>query len=140
MRTAHARAEEARNLVVGEHGPYFGDGDGNGTVEGASERGLLPGLRGEPGIAVAADGACVIRDVLGGDWDDPAVRWAVLDTAINAWTQANNPFPSLHSHPQRIVGWATLTLATEQLAEATEFGGHAQLHVDVSRRAVADCR
>lgn len=40
-----------RNLVVGLDGPGNGDADGDRNIGGLSERGLLPGLTGEPGIA-----------------------------------------------------------------------------------------
>ena len=139
LATAQRAAEEARNLVVGPHGPTYGDADGNGTVDGASAIGLLPGLRGEPGLATAATGPCIERDVLGGSWADPAARWSILQAAISAWTPSNNTFPALPSHPQRIVGWATLSLATNELPTALEYGGHAQLHIDVALRAVSDC-
>lgn len=139
LATAQRAAEEARNLVVGPHGPTYGDADGNGTVDGASAIGLLPGLGGEPGLATAATGPCVERDVLGGSWADPAARWSILEAAISAWTPSNNTFPGLPSHPQRIVGWATLSLATAELPTALEYGGHAQLHVDAALRAVSDC-
>ncbi len=56
LRVAHAAAEEARNLVVGPAGPYYGDADRDGAVAGASSIGLLPGLAGEAGLAQAADG------------------------------------------------------------------------------------
>jgi len=137
---AHAAAEAARNLVVGPDGPGYGDADADGTVGGTAERGLLPGLTDEPGIA--EDGplsACVEADVLGGAWDDRATRWATAQAVYDAWTPTNNTMPSLPSHPQRIVGWATLTLATDSLDEAHEYAGHAQLHVDVSRSAVGSC-
>ena len=101
--------------------------------------GLRPGLGGEPGLATAAAGPCVERDVLGGSWADPTARWSVLASAIEAWTPSNNTFPALPSHAQRIVGWATLTLATNELATALEYGGHAQLHIDVSKQALTDC-
>ena len=68
-----------------------------------------------------------------------AARWSSLESAIAAWTPSNNTFPALPSHPQRIVGWASLALATAELAAALEYGGHASLHVDVARRAVTDC-
>ena len=140
LAAARRSAEEARNLVVGPNGPSYGDADGDGTVDGASAIGLLPGLGGEPGLATAAAGPCVERDVIGGSWADPAVRWSILDAAISAWTPSNNTFPALPSHAQRIVGWATLTLATAELATALEYGGHAQLHIDVSVQAVTDCK
>lgn len=139
LATARQSAEEARNLVVGPHGPSYGDADQDGTIAGASGIGLLPGLGGEPGLATAAAGPCVERDVLGGSWADPAARWSILATAIAAWTPSNNTFPALPSHPQRIVGWATHALAATELATALEYGGHAHLHIDVSMRAVSDC-
>ena len=136
---ARRAAEAARNLVVGPAGPYYGDADGDGTIEGASPIGLLPGLSGEPGIAVPADGTCVERDVLGGSWSDPADRWGRLDEAIDAWSPVNNPFPTLPSHPQRIVGWATLALETPEIADAHEYAGHAHLHVDIASAAASGC-
>lgn len=139
LATAQRSAEEARNLIVGPHDPSSGDTDWDGTFDGASAIGLLPGLGGEPGLATAAAGPCVERDVLGGSWADPAARWSILESAIAAWTPSNNTFPALPSHPQRIVGWATLTLAATDLATALEYGGHAHLHIDVAMRAVTDC-
>jgi hypothetical protein len=139
LATAHRAAEEARNLVVGPRGPSYGDADGDGTVGGASAIGLLPGVGGEPGLATAAAGPCVERDVLGGSWADPAARWSMLETAIAAWAPSNNTFPALASHPQRIVGWASLALAAADVPTALEYGGHARLHIDVALRAVNDC-
>jgi hypothetical protein len=136
----HQAAEEARNLVVGPDGPDYGDADGDGNVSGANDAGLLPGLDGQPGIAQEIDGACIDRDVLGGSWDDARERWTVLETAIADWSPTNNTFPSLPSHPQRIVGWSTLALASSDLATAVEYGGHAHLHIDISNAAVTDCR
>ena len=78
------------------------------------------------------------RDVLGGDWADPVARWELLADAIAEWSTVNNPFPTLPSHPMRVVGWATLT-QTGTFDDAIEFSGHADLHVDVSRNALADC-
>jgi hypothetical protein len=132
-------AETARNLIVGPHGPYYGDADGDGEIAGATDEGLLPGLAGEPGLASGVHGECVERDILGGSWDDPAGRWAILDTAITEWSSSNNTFPSLPSHPQRIVGWATNTLASSSADDAHEFGGHAHLHIDVSLAAISSC-
>jgi hypothetical protein len=135
---AHHAAEEARNLIVGEAGPYFGDADGDGVVAGASPNGLLPGLDGTSGIAPLSL-ACLERDVLGGEWDDPIQRWQILDDAIAAWASTNNTFPSLPSHPMRVIGWATLTLASDNLETARQFAGHARLHVDISLRALNGC-
>ncbi len=136
---AHAAAEAARNLVVGAHGPHYGDADGDGQIGGTAQEGLLPGLDGSAGLADPSIGPCLDRDVLGGSWSDPAARWNELDAAIAAWTPTNNTFPALASHPQRIVGWASLTLATDDLATALEYAGHAHLHIDVASSAVADC-
>ncbi len=137
--TARTAAEEARNLVVGPAGPFYGDGDGDGMIEGVSAIGLLPGLGGEPGLATPAAGACVVRDLLGGSWADPADRWATLETAIDEWSSLNNTFPTLPSHPQRLVGWATLALASADLPTVHEYGGHAHLHIAVSIQATTAC-
>lgn len=137
---ARAAAEEARNLVVGPHGPLYGDADGDGTLGGASNSGLLPGLDGSPELAgppPAND--CVEADVLGGPWADPEERWATMLDAIDAWAPDANTFPGLPSHPQRVVGWAALALDAEDLAEAREYAGHAALHVAVTRTAYGNC-
>lgn len=140
IETAHAAAEAAANLVEGEAGPGYGDRDGNGVIDGATEVGVLPGVDGTPaGLAAPlADNPCVVDDVLGGSWDDPAARWETMNTAIEDWSPENNTMPSLPSHPMRLVGWATFTLDTDSLEEARELGGRAQLHVDVSLGAL-DC-
>ena len=137
---AHRAAETARNLVVGPNGPYYGDGDKDGTIAGANTEGLLPGLAGQSGLASANPNACVERDVLGGSWADPARRWNTAKTAITDWSKTNNTFPSLPSHPQRIVGWSTLTLASDDLATAREYGGHARIHIDVASKAASNCK
>lgn len=124
---AAAAAEQARGLV-----------DGEGDTPGPP--GLLPGRDGETGLVSPLAGcAAVEADVLGGDWSDPTERWAVADEAIAEWAPGNNTFPSLPSHPQRVVGWATLTVGTSSLDDAHEYAGHAKLHVDVSREALATC-
>jgi len=137
---AHAQAEAAANLVVGPNGPGYGDRDGDGTIEGETEFGLLPGVDGTPnGLAVAlADNSCVEADVLGGSWDDPAARWDEMEAVIAAWSPSDNTMPQLASHPMRLVGWATLTLASDDLDLAHEYAGHAQLHVDTALDAL-DC-
>lgn len=147
---AKAAAELALNLVVGPDNPLYADGDGDGTVRGLrQELGLLPGLV-WGGIAQdAADNPCVEADVLGGSWADDGVsnsaaRWAEAQAVYAAWTPERNTMPTLASHPQRVVGWATLTLALDDAAPgaldtAHEYAGHAQLHVDVSREAVEGC-
>ncbi|UJH69760.1 hypothetical protein [Ornithinimicrobium sp. INDO-MA30-4] len=118
--------------------PYYGDADGDGVIAGANNDGLLPGFEGQGGLVMSmAENETVERDVLGGSWDDPAQRWEILDDAINEWTPTNNPYPTLPSHPQRIVGWATLTLDAVNLDEAHEYAGHAQIHVDVTALALA---
>jgi hypothetical protein len=138
---AEGHAEAAANLVVGPGGLGYGDRDGDGEIAGDVPEGLLPGPDGIPeGIVLDSIGAaeCVNRDVLGGDWDDPVARWAVLAEAIDQWAPDNNTFPSLPSHPMRIVGWATLT-QSGSFEEAIEYSGHADLHVDVTRDALARC-
>ena len=141
---ARRAAEEARNLITGPTTFDAGDLDGDGEIAGAAEIGLLPADDGTPGLASAlAACASVERDVLGGDWDDAAGRWAVLRRTIDEWSPRDNTYPTLPSHPQRVIGWAdnTLALAAEpqDLEEAIEFSGHALLHVDVSRSALDDC-
>lgn len=139
LAAARRHAEHARNLVVGPSGPFYGDGDGDGTIAGASATGLLPGQSGEAGLASVSPNACVTRDVLGGSWADPARRWRILRTAIANWRPGNNTFPTLPSHPQRIAGWATLTLAAKDAATARDYAGHARIHADISTRALKAC-
>jgi hypothetical protein len=140
LEAARAAAETAANLVVGPGGPGYGDRNGDGQIGGEVSAGLLAGLDGLPaGLASALAGnECVVRDVLGGSWEDPGAEWDRMLTAIDAWRSDNNTMPSLPSHPMRIVGWATFTLATDSLELAQEYAGHAKLHVDISRRAL-DC-
>jgi hypothetical protein len=135
---AQVAAEEAANLIVGPEGPGYGDRNGDGHLDGATDVGLLPGLNGTPpGLANAlADSRCVERDVLGGPWDDPAARWAEMEAAIDAWRPEANTMPSLASHPMRVVGWSTFTLGSDSLDDAREYAGHARLHVDISADAV----
>ena len=140
LRAAHEAAEEARNLVVGSSGPYYGDANRDGRTAGASIFGILPGLKGEESLARSDDNACVVSDVLGGSWQEPVKRWSELQNAISRWTVTANTFPSLPSHAQRVVGWATLTLNSQSLAEAREYARHARLHVDISVRAANSCR
>ena len=137
---AKAGAEKASNLVTGPAGPAYGDVDGDGTIGGKVDAGLLPGLGGEAGLASARPNLCVIADVLGGDFSQAAARWATMDRAIANWRADNNTFPSLPSHPQRIVGWATLTLQRSNLAQAKNYAGHAQLHADKTRAAITQCK
>lgn len=136
---AKRHAEAARNLIVGPTGPGYGDADRDGKVSGANVIGLLPGLKGGAALAIPAANTCVARDLLGGTWDDPARRWAALQAKIAAWRPGKNTFPTLPSHAQRIVGWATLTLASSELKTAREHAGHADIHVDVSRTALTRC-
>ena len=139
-RRRSAAAEAAANLVVGPDGPGYGDRDGNGTVAGESTTGLLPGLNGTlVGIAKPLAGiTCVVRDVLGSTAEDPATGWSEMAAAISAWRPDNNTMPTLASHPMRVVGWATFTLQSDSLDEAHEYAGHAQLHVDVTVRALGN--
>ncbi|MEO7276574.1 MAG: hypothetical protein ABIW33_00960 [Sphingomicrobium sp.] len=136
---AKAGAEKARNLITGPGGPDYGDFDGDGEIAGQVDVGLLPGLAGQSGLATDHPNPCMQNDVLGGDFSNAAARWATMDRAINDWRAGNNTFPSLPSHPQRIVGWATLTLTRANLAQAQEYAGHAQLHAGKTRAAVAGC-
>lgn len=140
LQIAHVAAEEARNLIVGASGPYYGDADRDGQIAGASVAGVLPGLKGEASLAVPTNNSCVVADILGGSWSEPAVRWSLLQTAIARWTPTRNTFPSLPSHAQRVVGWATLTLKSDRLVEAREYAKHARLHVDIAIRALERCR
>ncbi len=48
IEAAHVAAETAANLVVGPAGPGDGDRDGDGTVNGESDDGVLPGLDATP--------------------------------------------------------------------------------------------
>jgi hypothetical protein len=139
LAAVRAAAEATRNLVVGPDGPGYGDADGDGSIGGVSTIGLLPGSTGEPGLAGPTDGPCVVADVLGGSWAVPASRWATLQAAIDAWSPSDNTFPSLPSHPQRIVGWATLALAGDDLEDAVGYAGHAALHSAIARQAVTAC-
>lgn len=136
---AKAAAETARNLVTGPDVNGYGDLDGDGRTGGASTTGLLPGEQGQPGLITSPAPACVERDVLGGSWADPSGRWQEVRTRVAIWSQTNNPFPALPSHPQRVVGWASLTLAAPTLELAREYAGHAQLHVRITREALNGC-
>jgi hypothetical protein len=141
LAVAHAAAEGAANLVVGSGGPGYGDRNGDGTVEAEaeSEFGILPGLDGTPpALAALVENECVEDDVLGGSWDDPAARWAELETAVDAWSAENNTIPDLASNPMRIVAWAMLALSTDSLDEAREFGNRAKTNVSLSLGAI-DC-
>ena len=136
---AKRHAEAARNLVVGPAGPHYGDADRDGKVSGANAVGLLPGMRDSAALAIPSANVCIARDLLGGNWGNPARRWAILEAKIAAWRPDNNTFPTLPSHAQRIVGWATLTLRSFDVATARGYAAHAKLHVDVSRTAVNRC-
>jgi len=137
---ARAAAETAANLVVGPNGPGYGDRDGDGVIGGNTDGGLLPGLDGTPaGLAAELDAnECVASDVLGGAWSDPGARWEEMLSAIDRWRPDNNTMPSLASHPMRIVGWASFSMESESLEEIQTFGGHANIHIQVSLRAL-DC-
>ncbi len=79
LRSAHEAAEEARNLVVGSSGPFYGDANGDGRISGASSLGILPGLKGERSLARRDDNACVVADVLG--WQLARTRKALVEAA-----------------------------------------------------------
>lgn len=142
---AMSAAETARNLVTGPGVPSFGDSDGDGRIggaqDGADELGLLPGPNGEASATdgVIDDAGCLGSDLLGGSWSDPAARWDEAEAAITAWRPDRNTFPSLAAHPLRVVGWASLTLETDDLDAALEYAGHARLHVDASLAALGSC-
>ncbi len=140
LRVAHEAAEEARNLIVGESGPFYGDANEDGQIAGASVVGILPALKGGASLASPNDNACVVADVLGGNWREPAKRWSQFHSALSRWTISRNTFPSLPSHAQRVVGWASLTLKSDSPVEAREYAKHARLHVDIAVRAVNSCR
>lgn len=92
-------------------------------------------------LGLASDTAtvgCVERDVLGGAWTDPVARWDEMLSAIDRWCPDRNTMPSLASHPMRIVGWATFSMESESLIEIRAFAGHANIHIDISLRAL-DC-
>lgn len=137
---AHQAAETAANLVVGPGGPGYGDRDGNGSVGGTSDFGVLMGLDGEPvGLADALAGSSCIDDVvLGGSWDDPAIRWSELDAAVAAWSEQSDTISTLASRPMRVAGWAALALATDDVADANAFAAVAQTDLDASIDAL-DC-
>ncbi|WP_062464643.1 hypothetical protein [Demequina soli] len=137
---AHAAAEAARNLVLGPDAPFYGDADGDGETLGAVAVGLLPGRDGQPGLVRdPAVNACVERDVLGGSWERPSERWDQAVAAIEEWRADLNTFPGLSSHPQRLIGWATLALESSDLDTIHEFASHARLHLEVARAAYDDC-
>lgn len=141
---ARAAAEGAANVVVGPHGPAYGDRDGDGNVRGEVDAGLLPGSTGSsPGLTVQAldSGAasCVRRDVLGGAWDDPQARWAEMDEVIDAWTPEDDAMGQLASPLQRVVGWAELTQRTDVEEDAEEYAVQAAEQVVVAQRALYDC-
>jgi len=140
VRVAQEAAEEARNLVVGPRGPFYGDANRDGRIGGANIVGILPGLKGEGSLARPDGNACIVADVLGGSWREPAMRWSELQSAISRWTPARNTFPRLPSHAQRVVGWASLTLKSASLVKAREYARHARLHVDIAVRADSSCR
>ena len=139
LAVAKAGAEKARNLITGYFGPGYGDLDGDGVIAGQVDVGLLPGLAGQAGLVSNGPNDCMKKDVLGGDFSNAKARWAMMGRAIENWRLHNNTFPSLPSHPQRIVGWATLTLASKELDQAKEYASHAQLHADITRAAVVRC-
>lgn len=134
---AHVAAVNAINLVPGPNGPFSGDLDGDGTVGGESDVGVLSGVDGTPaGLATEFDSnPCVMRDVLGSTASDATAGWAETHAAIDAWRPDANTMPTLASHPMRIISWATFTLESVDRGEAHEDAGHAQLHVVVSRAA-----
>jgi len=57
---------------------------------------------------------------------------------IAAWTPARHTMPRLASHPMRVVGWLTFTLASRSLDEAHDDFRHARIHSDITHAAL-DC-
>ena len=92
VETAHDAAETVSNLVTGPGVDLYGDADGDGTVRGEVDDGLLPGQDGETSLGLPLAG-CAGPDLLGGDWDDPVGRWADLTGRIAAWSPTANPLP-----------------------------------------------
>lgn len=134
---AKAAAEQARNLVTGPSVAGAGDGDHDANVE-AVRIGLLPGADGSRGLASSIATGCVQSDVLGGSWSHPIQRWDDVARRIRQWTPQNNTFPGLPSHAQRVVGWASLTLASGRLSDALEYSGHATGHARVVVAAITN--
>ena len=130
-------AETVRSLVAGDAFP--GPGPDDADARGAHGVGLLPGPGGEPGLVTAVAGTCLEAQVLGGPWGDPEARWDELRAAVADWAPDNNTFPALASHPQRVVGWASLALVAPELADAVGYADHARLHLGVTRAAVDAC-
>jgi hypothetical protein len=141
LAAARRSAETVRNLVVGPHGPGYGDGDDDGTIQGETDRGLLPGVDGSEGLVDTRHpgNGCVERDVLGGSWADPEARWTEAEQALARWTPQRNTFPSLQSHVQRAYGWSSLALASRSLDDVHEYAGHLAIHLRVARQAVEHC-
>jgi len=136
---AQVGAERARNLITGPRAPGAGDGDGDGEATRVAT-GLLPGEDGSPGLASPLATGCVERDVLGGSWADPVARWRELTQRIERWRPDDNTFVQLPSHAQRVVGWASLALRTDELMAASEYAGHAAGHARIVRDALRDPR
>jgi len=134
---AQAAAEDARNLITGPHAPGAWDANADGESVRV-DAGLLPGEDGSEGLASSLATGCVERDVLGGSWADPEDRWEELTERIEQWRPDNNTFPALPSHAQRVVGWATLTLRADGLAQALKHSGHASGHAQIVREALRD--
>ncbi len=133
---AQAAAARARGLITGpEVGAFPASASAAPAPAGV---GLLPSDDGTAGLASALARGCVERDVLGGGWTQPRARWRALAVRIEAWHPDDNTFPQLPSHAQRVVGWATLALGAESLAEAGEYSGHAAVHARVVRDALRD--
>jgi len=124
---AQAAAAPARALVTGPNVSAFPTHGVHVSV------GLLPSDDGTPGLATPLANDCVERNVLGGAWMQPGKRWSDLAQRIKNWRPDHNTFPQLPSHAQRIVGWATLTLNSSSLADASEYSSHAAGHARVVR-------
>lgn len=131
---ALAAAARARRLITGPGVSAFPAS----ATAGPARVGLLPADDGTPGLASRLASGCVERNVLAGSWARPRARWSALAARIKAWRPDNNTFPQLPSHAQRVVGWATLALDAESLADVTEYAGHAAGHARVVRDSLRD--
>ncbi|WP_305098450.1 hypothetical protein [Croceibacterium aestuarii] len=137
--TAHAAAEEVRNLVVGPAGPIYDDADRDGEVAGASDEGLLPGTRGQVALVAGEADRCLLQNVLGGSWTDPGARWAQALIAFDSWRPGNDAISSLPSPTMRLVGWATLGLESLRIDASRDFAQQAAHELQSVRRAIEGC-
>lgn len=137
--TAHEKAEAVRNLVVGPTGPIYGDADGNGTVAGASEEGLLPGTTGEVALVDGENTPCLLNSMLGGSWSDPGARWAQALAAFDKWNPGDDTIGALPSPAMRLAGWATIGLNAQRIDASRDLAQRAANAAGAVRQAYTDC-